>query len=224
MFVTPFNGNCPRNVNKDAKYAVRWADGELRVTLVYRHPNGEQWLASTADHPDLVAMVNAVKESAADTKGGPFYINEFHQVLVPVGPEPTYYLAGEYTKALEFDFEGNVLSGDGKGRDGRKLIPGEEWEGPHPGIPYVAAASGDDVYYEASPRPNVTTKVRLNSVAGRDAAKALARGVIAHKGASGRFYVNEFRHIFAPISQRIPVQYVYVGRLDRGQDWYPKVG
>ncbi len=220
--MTPFSGNCPRNVNKDAKYAVRWAEGELHVTLVYRHPNGEQWLASTADHPDLVAMVNGVKESHGSAKGGPFYVNEFRQVLVPVGPEPTYYLGGEYSKPLEFEFEGHVLSGDGKGRDGRALLPGEEWEGPHPGIPYVAAASGDDIYYEASPRPNVTTKVRLQRARGSPVARAIAKQVIDAKGGSGRFYVNEFGHMFAPITQSLPVKYVYVGRLDMAGGWFPR--
>lgn len=87
-------------------------------------------------------MVNATKESASQPKGGPFYINEFRQVLVPVGPEPTYYLAGEYNGQLEFDFEGNGLSGDGRGLDGRRLLPSKEWQGPHPGIPYVATARG----------------------------------------------------------------------------------
>ena len=221
--MTPFMGNCPRNVNKDAKYAVRWADGEMRVTLVYRHPNGEQWLASTAEHPDLVETVNTVKESRGDAKGGPFYINEFHQVLVPVGPGPMYYLAGQYTKPLEFEFEGHILSGDGKGRDGRNLLPGEEWEGPHPGIPYVASASGDDIYYEVSPRPNVTTKVRLSAQAGSAVARGIAKQVIAAKGGSGRFYVNEFSHIFAPITETLPVRYVYVGRLDTQRGWYAQV-
>lgn len=221
--MTPFKGNSPRNVNKDAKYAVRWADGELRITLVYRHPNGEQWLASTADHPDLVTMVNTIKESAGGPKGGPFYINEHSQVLVPVGPESTYYLAGEYRKPLEFEFEGHVLSGNAKGRDGRTLLPGEAWEGPHPGIPYVAAASGDDIYYESVPRPNVTTKVRLSRHADASIARTIAKQVIEAKGGSGRFYVNEFSHMFAPITATLPVEYVYVGRLDKSAGWFPQI-
>lgn len=218
-----FSGNCPRNVNKDAKYAVRWADAEMRVTLVYRHPDGEQWLASTKDHPELVVMVNNVKEARGDQRGGPFYINEFRQVLVPTGPEPTYYLAGEYPKPLEFEFEGHTLSGDAKGRDGRRLLPGEQWEGPHPGIPYVAAASRDDVYYEYSPRPNVTTKVRLSAQAGSSVARRIAQEVIDVKGEPGRFYVNEFGHIFAPTSRTLPVEYAYVGPLSTAQ-WFHKVG
>lgn len=217
-----FGGNCPRNVNKDAKYAIRWVDGEMRVTLVYRHPDGEQWLASTSEHPDLVKTVNAVKEAAGAPPGGPFYINEFRQVLVPVGPEPTYYLAAEYDKPLEFEFEGHILSGNGKGRDGRNLLPGEPWEGPHPGIPYVASASGDDVYYEAIPRPNVTTKVRLSAHASRARARAVAQEVIKAKRGSGRFYVNEFHHVFAPVTQTLPVQYVYVGSLDLSGGWFAR--
>lgn len=222
--MTPFKGNCPRNVNRDAKYAVRWADGEMRITLVYRHPDGEQWLASTSDHPDLVKRVNETKESRGEAKGGPFYINEFHQLLVPAGPEPAYYLAGDYTRPLEFEFEGHILSGDGRGRDGRRLLPGEEWEGPHPGIPYVASASGDDVYYEAVPRPNVTKKVRLSAHANPTRAREIAKQVIEAKGGSGRFYVNEFHHMFAPVSASLPVRYVYVGKLDPSSGWFPRFG
>ena len=49
-------------------------------------PNGEEWLAATAEHPELIDLVNTIKLEATDTPGGPFYINEFRQVLVPTGP------------------------------------------------------------------------------------------------------------------------------------------
>lgn len=220
--MTPFTGNQPRNVSRDAKYALRWVDGEMRVSLVYRADNDEEWLAATNEHPDLVEMVNGVKKDAHGPGGGPFYINEFHQVIVPAGASTSYWLAGEYTKPLEFEFEGHTLSGDGKGLDGRRLIVGERWEGPHPGIPYVVAAAGDDIYYETRPRPNVTKKVRLSSVAGPARAREVARQVTGAKGASGRFYVNEFHHVFAPQGDTVPLRYVYVGKLDLAAGWYPK--
>jgi hypothetical protein len=220
--LTPFIGNQPRNVARDAKYALRWVDGALRVSLVYR-ADDEEWLAATREHSELVEIVDAVKKEIGGGSGGPFYINEYRQVIVPVGSGSSYWLAGEYTGRLEFEFEGHILSGDGKGLDGRRLFSGERWEGPHPGIPYVASASGDDIYYEMSPRPNVTKKVRLSTVAGQFRARAVARQVTDAKGGSGRFYVNEFHHIFAPQGGTMPLRYVYVGTLDIEGGWFPKL-
>ncbi|MCL6650016.1 MAG: hypothetical protein K6U89_16995 [Chloroflexi bacterium] len=80
-----FTGNCPRNVAKDAKYAIRSGPGGPVVALVYRAKAGERWLATTEDHPELVRIVNAVKRAHGDSQHGPFYINEYRQVLVPVG-------------------------------------------------------------------------------------------------------------------------------------------
>ena len=131
-----FDGNCPRNVSRDAKYAIRSAGDGLAVALTYVSSNGERWFATTEEHPDLVNMVNRVKTEMGEAPNGPFYINEHGQVIVPAGPSPTYYLAGVYDMPLRFDFEDNILSGEGVDLDGRPLEPGDLWTGPHPGIPY----------------------------------------------------------------------------------------
>ncbi|WP_075164973.1 hypothetical protein [Chthonomonas calidirosea] len=65
-----------------------------------------------------------------------------------VGQKSCDYLAGEYDRPLEFEFEGKKLTGDAVDLEGRRLEPGDEWEGPHPGIPYRLAAGGRDIYYE----------------------------------------------------------------------------
>ena len=171
-----FTGNCPRNVSKDAKYSVRTLRGNPVVGLLYRTADGEEWHASNGEHGDLIAMVNAVKTTMGDAPNGPFYINEYGQMLVPTGPSAAYYLAGEYEACLRFDFEGNVLSGEGVGLDGRALEPGDVWTGPHPGIPYVLRAGGGDIYYESAPRLDVTRKVRLSSDVGDEAAAGSPSG------------------------------------------------
>src|SRR5438105_2465404 len=91
-----FSGNCPRNVNKDAKYCVRRGPSGTVIGLLYCTANGERWHMSTEAHPKLVEMVNAVKMKYGDAPYGPYYINEYHQVIVPVGEGPVYYLAGKY--------------------------------------------------------------------------------------------------------------------------------
>ncbi len=218
----PYAGNCPRNVSRDAKYAVRWADGEMKATLVYRRPDGERWLASNGEHPELIDLVNKVKLEVSDTHGGPFYINEYHQVLVPAGYGATYYLAGEYHGRLEFQFEGHTLSGDARSLSGDRLAPGDRWEGPHPGVPYILTANNNDISYEISPRPNVTRRVLLSQEVGGERAREIAKQVLAVKGSSGRFYVNEFAQMFAPIGSKLPLEYVYIGGLDLQAGWFPK--
>src|SRR4051812_35539013 len=97
-----FLGNCPHNVSKDAKYTVRGTDG--RISLEYCVDDVTRWHLSTKAHPALAEMVNSVKCTHGSGPNGPFYLNEYHQVIVPVGMDATYYLAGTYDQPLKFDF------------------------------------------------------------------------------------------------------------------------
>jgi len=218
-----FTGNCPKNVSKDAKYAIRSGPTGPVVALTYISANQERWFATTKDHPDLVAMVNRVKTEMGDAPNGPFYINEYGQVLVPVGEGATYYQPGEYDMPLRFRFEGNVLSGEGIDLDGRPLKPGDIWTGPHPGIPYQLKAGRPDIYYRSSPRPNVETQIFLSAVVGADAAAATAERIRRVKGWNGgRFYLNEWREMFAPVNGREDLVYQYIGHLEGTEPWFPK--
>lgn len=220
-----FKGNCPKNVSRDAKYAVRTGAKGPVVGLLYNAANEERWHPTTEAHPALVAMVNAVKTQHGEAPNGPFYINEYGQVIVPAGSDARYYLAGEYEDMVEFEFEGNVLSGKGVGLDGRHFESGDTWTGPHPGIPYVLKAGGGDIYYESVPRKDVTKKVWLSREVDSDAAKAFARRIQEVKGwEGGRFYVNEWCEIFAPVTRSDRLTYTYVGHLDLLEEpWFPKL-
>lgn len=217
-----FPGNCPRNVNKDAKYAVRTVKGRAVIALRYLSANGEEWLATTRRHPDLVDIVNEVKTTMGEAPNGPFYINEYRQVIVPVA-DGNYYYAGDYEARLRFEFEGKTLSGEAVDLRGRRLSPGDTWDGPHPGIPYILKAGGGDVFYRAQPRPNVTKKTMLSSEVGPDAARAFANRVMGVKGfEGGRFYINEWSELFAPVAEEYELTYIYIGHLDNDEPWYPK--
>jgi hypothetical protein len=218
-----FDGNCPKNVSKDAKYVIRSARDGLVVALTYVSANGERWFATTEEHPDLVEKVNRVKTEMGEAPNGPFYINEHGQVIVPAGPSATYYLAGDYDMPLRFDFEGNILSGEGVDLDGRPLEPGDLWTGPHPGIPYRLKAGRPDVYYRSYPRPNVETRPLLSAAIGAGPASDFAARIRAAKGwEGGRFYVNEWREIFAPVPGRDGYEYRYIGHLELDDPWYLK--
>jgi hypothetical protein len=193
------------------------------VALTYVSSDGERWFATTKDHPVLVEMVNRVKTDMGDAPNGPFYINEYGQVLVPVGEGATYYLAGEYDMPLRFRFEEKILSGEGIDLDGRPLEPGDVWTGPHPGIPYRLKAGRSDVYYRSYPRPMVEKQVHLSAAVGLNAAQALAARIRRVKGwVGGRFYVNEWREIFAPVEGREGWEYRYIGHLEEAEPWFPK--
>jgi hypothetical protein len=219
---TLFTGNCPHNVSKDAKYSVRDTDGhEVGVVLLYRADENERWRLATRDHPELVEMVNDVKRMHGSGPKGPFYINEYKQVIVPVGDEAQYYLAGTYEQPLQFEFEGKIISGEPFDLDGKPLRPGDLWTGPHAGIPYVLTAAGDDVYYRTFPRPDVEKRVRLSATRGKSVAVQVARMLSAFKGAGGgRFYVNEFCSVFCPVNRTDNLQYIYIGQMDLAS-WFP---
>lgn len=218
-----FPGNCPKNVSKDAKYAIRSGRTDAEVGLTYVSTNGERWFATTKDHPELVKMVNHVKTQMGSAPNGPFYINEYGQVLVPVGGDAKYYLAGDYDMPLRFKFEDKILSGEGIDLEGRALQPGDVWTGPHPGIPYRLRAGGRDVYYRSYPRPHVEKRVYLSEAVGADAAAAFAQRIQRVKGwQGGRFYINEWREIFAPVTDGDDFVYLYIGHLEEHEPWFPK--
>jgi hypothetical protein len=223
MSFKKFAGNCPRNVSKDAKYGIRSGPNGPVVRLVFRSSEGEKWYATTEDHPQLVKMVNDVKLAVGGEPYGSFYINEYRQVIVPVIGETDYYLAGEYDGKLRFAFEGKTLSGEAMDLDNNPLSIGDTWVGPHPGIPYKLCAGGKDISYEISPRPNVVKDIFLSRNIGPEAASKVAGRIRAFKGTGGGpFYINEWRVMFAPISEGKEWRYVYVGRLVEDESWFPK--
>lgn len=216
-----FQGNCPRNVAKDAKYKVKSGKGKPVVALTYNTGDDERWYITTEDHIHLVNMVNRVKIDVSGKPFGSFYINEHKQVLVPAVGTEDYYLAGEYKEALRFEFEGKVISGEPVDLDGNPLSPGDTWVGPHPGIPYTLCAGGNDIKYTIRSRPNVEKDIKLSKIIGPEAAKEVAEKVRAFKGyQGGRFYVNDFCTIFMPIQEGWDWRYVYVGQLNLSR-WFP---
>lgn len=218
-----FEGNCPRNVSKDAKYSVQYYEGKYVVGLVYRTAYREEWRPVNEDHPELVDMVNEVKTRYGGRPGGAFYINEYGQVIVPATGERDYYLAGEYRQPLEFEFEGHTLSGNAVGLDGLALQPGATWEGPHPGVPYVLKAGAQDIYYRSEPRPRVTKEVRLSDFQSPNIVRQVCQMISRVKGhQGGRFYINEFQQLFAPVNKATGLEYIYIGRLGSLAQWFPK--
>lgn len=211
---TTYLGNKPRNVSKDAKYSVVRDGKEFAVRLIFVLNDAERALLTTKKHPDLVKMVNAVKDEIAGSPGGAFYINEFEQVIVPADGD--YYFAGMYRQHLQFEFDGSIIGPTAPSG----VKPGDNWPGPHVGIPYVLTAERTDIRYEWESRPNVIRRELLSAAVGSAEAATLAKRLGGYKRGGGRIYINEAREFFAPVEDARRWSYLYLGKLGNDQ-WFP---
>lgn len=217
-----FKANCPRNVNRDAKYSVRRDGKKDVITLIYNTKDGERWYATTNEHPRLINMIANVRREFNQQPYGTFYINEYKQVILPIIRESEYYYAGEYDQPLIFDFEGKQISGRPVDFYGNPLQTGDEWIGAHQGIPFILVAGGNDIRYERTLRPNVIQKVHLSSFIGKQKTKAIIEKIIPFVGfQGGRFYVNEFGAIFRPLYDEDNLKYIYITQINFDY-WFPK--
>jgi hypothetical protein len=208
----PYPGLCPSNVNKDAKYSVvHSAAGSMEIRLVYRVSNREKELLTTDRHDKLVEMVNKVKLELTGFLGGAFYINEYRDVLVPDTTNGGSIYAGNYTRDLEFDYNGTLITP----RAPQGVKPGDPWPGPHVGIRYTLMVGGGDIRYELRSGRTIREQWLSDDVGPRPA-NELARRLAANKGNSGgRFYINEACEMFAPLGgAEGGVEYVYLGPLE----------
>lgn len=233
---TLYRGHWPKNVSKTAKYGIRVFNGVWKPTVYYDLGEGQRFLAIEDEDTEIAERVNGIKRAASSQEGGAFYVNEHQHLIVPVshGDTTHYYCGGKVDVDFRFDFEGTLLTARPVKDDGGAMEPGDEWIGPRPGIPYVLAAGGADVYYD-SPivldtdpprlRERVTQRVKLSKVLSDKSAAAKTvkqiRDVRGHRG--GRFYVNEHRAIFTPVSHDDGDgwHYVYCGQSDPAA-WFPE--
>jgi hypothetical protein len=116
-----------------------------------------------------------------------------------------------------------TISGEAVDLAGNPLHVGAEWAGLHHGIRYTLAAGGSDIYYTCFPRPDVKRTVKLSRIIGTEATNKIAAKVKEIKGfQGGRFYVNEWREMFAPRLEDDETEYFYIGRLTPEDLWFPR--
>ena len=224
-----YRGLWPQNVSKTAKYVVKFVDGEWKVTVQYDLGEGLMYLAVESGGSDIADRVNHIKQTLEGQNGGVFYINEYQHLIVPIARDGTshYFYGGQVDPSFVCEFEGAPLTNRPVDRNGLNLSIGDPWVGPRPGIPYVLAAGGKDIYYETpaltdaaptSVRAGVTRKVQLSKtlrdpVRVTSAVRPIAE-VRGHHG--GRFYVNEHRASFTPVDRGDGngLNYIYCGQID----------
>ena len=198
------------------KYAVRYhpkLGRRVACVIPERERDAEVTLFSRVPHPDIEARI---------PDGGPFFVNEWKQVLKPVlgeeGFRQVLYL-GEFPDLhFRFSFRGRVF--DNASIKG--LRPGDEWKHQEVGMRYkydlsVGTISRETISWEdfaavyktetlESPAPSLLS--------------ALARARPGHR--AGRFYVNEHGLAFLPRTEGTQMP-VFVGRADVESDpWFEK--
>lgn len=230
-----YRGRWPKNVSKTAKYSVKGTSGSDRVTIEYDLGSGLRTVLAAAERAaDIVKMVSSVKLAITSPKSdrGTFYINEYHHLVVPDNRGHCYFGGEVDDVEFFFEFEGRELTTKPVNEHGEPLSLGDQWVGPRPGISYVLEAGGSDIYYETPAltdsdppqvRESVTRKCRLSkALANRRAVDETSDLVLAHRGREGgRFYVNEHRAIFTPVSGEDGLNYIYCGQLDLTK-WFPE--
>ncbi|MBZ4417922.1 hypothetical protein [Myxococcus sp. RHSTA-1-4] len=230
-----YGGVWPQNVSRLAKYGVRFHEGAWTVAVLHEVGSGLRYLALDDARDDLAGLVNGIKQALGNGPGGAFYVNEYRHVIVPVDSADGtshYYFAGYLHGELTFHFEGVPLSTRPVQPDGQSLKPGERWVGPRPGVPYVLAAGGSDIYYQTpaltdsdppAVRPMTTLKVQLSKVLRNSAlVRRAVEPVAAIRGyEGGRFYVNEHGAMFTPVDKGDGngLDYIYCGTIDRAA-WF----
>ena len=220
-----YRGNCPRSVSSVAKYHLRRQSNRWRIQLDYLS-DGDMIRSSAVGHRPLIDLIIAGRRRAGGgSPGGGFYINEYSQVLLPGRSGGSYSKIGEYKHLIEFEIEGTIVSPAGVGSPPRLPRVGDLWRGPRHGIPYTLRnVSGHlDIQYESYLTGGDVEVVRLSDYCGAARCIQLGKSIRVAKGNTGRFYVNEQRHMFAPRQDdEEEWDMVYVGELDLTSGWFPK--
>lgn len=220
----PFGGNFNASVVRQGKYRVVHHKDSFAVEVIIETPDSIRSYPTSRAHPLLVGMVNRVKLEANGVEGGPFYVNEWHQVIVPAGNPARYFYAGEYTPPIILTLDDVKFSGRPHDDAGNLLKPGDAWVGrPRPGMEYVLKAGGADIEYKVEVSPGRERIVRLSKQLGDGTARQTARKIAQIKGNNGgRFYINEYRAIFGPQLKEDGYSYVFIGILTDEDPWFPK--
>lgn len=161
-------------------------------------------------------LVNDINEIALlhnGAEGGVFYVNEFKQVIKPVGisEDADNIYVGEYPDLhFVFDCKGRLIDN----ADVSGLVVGDPWPHQKVGTKYHFSAYRAQIYYEQQDQNTIR---RCPFAASQDFIYALW----SVKNGGGVFYVNEHGHAFAPKSDEGASPDIFIGTIDLNH-WLPK--
>lgn len=240
-----YRGYWPSVVSRLAKYSVKFIPdrnnnrSDWRITVLYEEEQGLRFLAveNSQESEELVAKINDAKVHFHSKYGGVFYINEFGHVIAPIRTSVgnRFHYICKWEGEFKFPYSKTPgLPPEVLGpRPKPSMVPGSRWDGPRPGIPYILAAGGNDIYYKTpaltdtdppAVRERMTMQVNLSRVLDPARASQVASTVLRIRNQQGgRFYVNEFGAMFTPVAtgDGNGIDYRYCGMIDM-QNWFPE--
>jgi len=198
------------------KYAVRYhpkLGWRVACTLNDRDAGAEVTLFSPEPHPEIESRI---------PDGGPFFVNEWKQVLKPLLGEEGYrdvlYL-GEFSD-LHFHFRWGDRTFDNASSDGLK--PGDRWEHQEVGMMYQYDLSQGTISRETISWEDFAAVHRTETLDDPPPRLLKAFGQARPGRRAGRFYVNEHGIVFLPAAEESDMP-VYVGKIDLENDrWFAK--
>lgn len=207
------------NIPVERKYSVVSSKyhGQYRPTIQFTDYQNDivySEVYTTEPFEQLVSDINEVAFIHSGAAGGVFYVNEFKQVIKPVGgiSDSANIYVGEYPDLhFIFDCKGRLIDND----DVSGLEVGDPWPHQKVGTRYHYSAHRGIVYYE---HEDGNTIRRCQFTISPGIIDALWEVKNRH---GGQFYVNEHGHVFAPQIEEGPGTDFYVGTIDYSQ-WLPK--
>jgi hypothetical protein len=199
---------CP---GRDSRFTIRRNPDQNNAWWVYyEYPTGTLHPADQA-HPELVGLVNSLKESEVHYEGGGFSVNEHFQVIARMSAPAGYGGQAIHVVALDggavVTYDELLVFESGSLSPISTHLEGQVWTGPLCGTSYSFAAPGspkypsgnfDEVWIEIAGK-----KIQLSSAAGIDpyppSAGPLADFLAALRRRlpeGGRFRVNEHGRAF----------------------------
>jgi hypothetical protein len=199
---------CP---GRDSRFTVRRNSDNSGDWWVYYDPPGGTLIPADSPHPDLVRLVNALKEAEGIAAGGAFSINEHSQVIARMSAPAGYQQNAihvvdistgsvqKYTQTITF--QGGAIDPTAQPAEG------SPWPGPRCGSTYRFAAPGnrkppshnvDEVWTEIEGQIELLS-THAKSVPYPPTAGALAALLAALRRqlpSGGRFRVNEHGRAF----------------------------
>ena len=209
-------------IPNERKYHLRNSrvHDEYRPTISFIDRQRGVWeefeaVYTTRSWTDLVEAINDVAREHTGQRGGTFYVNEFKQVIKPVGTsQVTDIYVGEYPDLhFQFDCSGQIIDNS----DVSSLSVGDDWPHQKVGIRYHYSANRRQVFYRLE-QGNVIRRIPIAVPKSFEAGLWQAKD---HSG--GQFYINEHGHAFAPKAHDPTGPDVYIGSIDvTNGDWFEK--
>ena len=207
------------NIPVERKYHITFARPHTQYRPTIQFTDYEKNIVysevyTTKAWEQVVADINDIATLHTGQSGGVFYVNEFKQVIKPIGDSSGVVdiYVGEYPR-LHFVFDCNGKLIDNANVTGLEV--GSPWPHQKVGIKYHFSAHREEIYYEM-PEGNVIRRHAFK--APPDLGHALWT-VKSRQG--GIFYVNEHGNVFAPQTDEVSGPDLYVGTIDLSQ-WLPK--